>query len=65
MRLIGLLVSLAVIGYIITIYMDGSVGTEDNTYSSQVQEKIKSAEDSVNQMNEVLKQQQKKMDEVD
>jgi len=65
MRLLGLLVSLAIIGYIINIYMEGSVSSEDNTYSSQVQEKIKSAEDSAAQLNDVLKQQQKKMDEVD
>ena len=67
MRLIGLLLSLAILGYVISIYLDSSVESSDDgeRYSSRPQQTIEQAEDSAKQLSEVLKNQQKKLEEVD
>lgn len=63
MRFIGLLLSLAILGYVISIYLDSSVETSDEgeRYSSRPQQTIEHTEDMANQLNQALKHQQQKL----
>lgn len=67
MRLIGLLLSLAILGYVASIYLDSSVESSDDRerYSSRPQQTIEQAEDATNQLNQVLENQQQKLKESD
>ena len=67
MRLISLLLSLVILGYVISIYLDSSVESSDDgeRYISRPQQAIEQAEDTTNQLNQVLKNQQQKLKETD
>ena len=68
MRFIGILLALAILVYVIKIYMDSSVVTSDDgeeTYTSRPQETIEQVEETTNQLNQMLQNQQKKLREVD
>lgn len=65
MRFISLLLALAILGYVIKIYLDTSVSEENGSkeYTSRPQQTIEQAEDTADQLNRVLQQQQKQMEE--
>ena len=67
MRLIGLLLALAILGYVIKIYLDSSsVATQDNDGNmTQPRQTIEHAEQTSEQLNQVLQDQQQRLDEVE
>jgi len=67
MRLISLVLSLVVLGYVISIYLDSSVEPSDDRerYSSRPQQTIEQAEDAAKQLNQALENQQQKLQEAD
>ncbi|MGD8812085.1 MAG: hypothetical protein PVH16_05060 [Thioalkalispiraceae bacterium] len=67
MRLISLLLSLAILGYVISIYLDSSSGSSagNEQYSSRPQQTIEQAEDTAAQINQSLKLQQQQLQQAD
>lgn len=63
MRFISLLLALAILGYVIKIYLDSSVDKETGEYTSRPQQTIEHAEDTAKQLNKALQQQQQQMEE--
>ena len=63
MRLISLLLALAILGYVIIIYLESSENAETEEYMSHPQQTIKQAEDTAQQLNQTLQMQQKRMEE--
>lgn len=63
MRFISLLLALAVLGYVIKIYLDSSVDSDTGEYTSRPQQTIEHAEDTAQQLNQALQLQQKKIEE--
>lgn len=67
MRFISLLLALAILGYVIKIYLDTSVSGEgaDKEYTSRPQQTIEHAEEAAGDINRALQQQQKQMEQSD
>ena len=67
MRLIGLLLTLAILGYVIKIYLGtSSVSTLDGDGSmTRPQQTIEHAEQATQQLNQVLQDNQQRLDDVD
>lgn len=66
MRLIGLLISLAILGYVIVIYMNPSQSeSEESGYTSRPKETVDHAKQVSDQLNQVLKQEQEKLQKSD
>lgn len=67
MRMIGLLLTLAILGYVISIYINSSVETtqEGESYTSRPQQTIEHTQDMADQLNQSLKHQQQKLKEAD
>lgn len=63
MRLISLLLALAILGYVIKVYLDSSVNSETGEYTSRPQQTIEQAEDAAQQLGETLQLQQKRMED--
>ena len=63
MRLISLLLALAILGYVIKVYLDSSENSATGEYTSRPQQTIEQAEDTAQQLNQALQLQQKKMEE--
>lgn len=65
MRFISLLLALAILGYVIKIYLDSSVSEENGTkeYTSRPQQTIEQAEETAKQLEQTLQLQQKQMEE--
>ncbi|MEJ2143317.1 MAG: hypothetical protein P8Y24_13375 [Gammaproteobacteria bacterium] len=67
MRFISLLLVLAILGYVIKIYLDTSVSGEgdEKVYTSRPQQTIEHAEGAAEDINRALQQQQKQMEQSD
>ena len=65
MRMISLLLTLAVLGDVIKIYLDSSVESNNDVeeYTSRPQQTIEQAEDTADNLNRILQQQQKQMEQ--
>ena len=65
MRFISLLLALAILGYVIKIYLDTSVTGEGDQkeYTSHPQQTIEHAEETADNLNRVLQQQQKQIEQ--
>ena len=65
MRFISLLLALAILGYVIKIYLDTSVTGEGDQkeYTSRPQQTIEHAEETADNLNRVLQQQQKQIEQ--
>ena len=60
MRLVGLLASLAILAYAITMYLGSTPGSEEG--ASTPQQYSDEAKQSVDAINEAMKQQQQQLD---
>lgn len=65
MRFISLLLALAILGYVINIYLDTSVtgNSENKEYTSHPQQTIEHAEETADNLNRALQQQKKQMEQ--
>lgn len=63
MRLISLLLALAILGYVMIIYLESSENAETEEYTSSTQQTIKQAEDTAQQLNQALQLQQERREE--
>ncbi len=62
MRLIGILLALVILGYIMKTYLHSSALTAGGMTSTP-QQTVKQAEDTVKQLNQVLGDEQKKLND--
>ncbi len=67
MRLISLLLALAILGYVIKLYLGSSniTDTDDNVTTSHPQQTIERAEETADQINQVLQDQQQRLNDTD
>ena len=67
MRLIGLLLTLAVLGYVIKIYLGSSSVTsmDENGNMTRPQQTLEQAEQTTEQLNQVLQDHQQQLNEVE
>lgn len=66
MRLLGLLISLAILAYVIVIYMNPSQSeSEESGYTSRPKETVEHAREISNQLDQAIKQQQENMQKSD
>ena len=65
MRFISLLLALAILGYVIKIYLDSSTtGEGDNkTYTSRPQQTIEHAEDTADNLNRAMQRQEEQIEQ--
>ena len=63
MRLISLLLALAILGYVIKLYLGSSniTATDDNVTTSHPQQTIERVEETADQINQVLQDQQQRL----
>lgn len=67
MRLISLLLALVILGYVIKLYLGSSniTVTDDNVTTSHPQQTIERAEETAAQINQVLQDQQQRLNDAD
>lgn len=67
MRLISLLLALAILGYVIKLYLDSSSMTagDDETLRTPPQQTLERAEQSAKQIDQVLQDQQQRLNNSD
>ena len=67
MRLISLLLALVILGYVIKLYLGSSsvTATDDNTATSHPQQNLERAEQTADQLNQVLQDQQQRLNNAD
>ena len=67
MRFISLLLALAILGYVIKIYLDSSVNEENGTaeYTSRPQQTIEHAEEQAESLSKAIQKQQEQMEKSD
>ena len=67
MRFISLLLALAILGYVIKIYLDSSSVTslDEDGNMTRPQQTIERAEQATEQLNQVLQDNQQRLDEVE
>jgi hypothetical protein len=67
MRFISLLLALVILGYVIKLYLGSSSinANDDNVTTSHPQQTIERAEDTADQINQVLQDQQQRLNDVD
>lgn len=67
MRLIGLLLALAILGYVIKVYLgtSGMSSMEENEYRSHPRQTIDQAEQATEKLNQALQDNQQRLDEAD
>jgi hypothetical protein len=67
MRFISLLLALAILGYVIKLYLGSSSipATDDNVTTFHPQQTIEQAEETADQINQVLQDQQQRLNDTD
>ena len=67
MRLIGLLLTLAILGYVIKVYLGSSSvsSLDENANTSRPQQTIERAEQATEQLNQVLQDNQQRLDDAE
>lgn len=67
MRLIGLLLTLAILGYVIKIYLGSSsvTSTDEDGNKTHPQQTIERAEQATEQLNQALQNNQQRLDEAE
>lgn len=67
MRLIGLLLTLAILGYVIKIYLGSSsvTSTDEDVNITHPQQTIERAEQATEQLNQALQDNQQRLDEAE
>ena len=67
MRFISLLLALVILGYVIKLYLGSSsmTATEDNVTITHPQQTIQRAEETADQINQVLQDQQQRLNDTD